>query len=186
MTGLWVLLGVVVAVCAAGAVHRARTGRLRPVRAAAPAASAGAEGGAGVDRPSGSAAEIAALADVGVRPGEAGVTLLQFSSAFCAPCRATRRILADVAAVVPGVRHVEVDAESHLPAVRALGIVRTPTTLLVDAGGRVVRRAAGPPRKEQVLAAVAELLDADGAAAAGLRPEPGRPDDSSPSADINL
>ena len=30
-------------------------------------------------------------------------TLLQFSTAFCAPCRATRRVLAEVAAMVPGV-----------------------------------------------------------------------------------
>src|SRR4051794_36544940 len=35
-------------------------------------------------------------------------TLLQFSSAFCAPCRATRRILEEVAGTVPGVRHLEV------------------------------------------------------------------------------
>ena len=85
-------------------------------------------------------------------------TLLQFSSAFCAPCRATRRILADVAAVVPGVTHVEVDAEHHLELVRRLGIVRTPTTLVLDSGGHEVSRAAGAPRKEQVLAALAETV----------------------------
>lgn len=84
-------------------------------------------------------------------------TLLQFSSAFCAPCRATRRVLADVAAVVPGVEHVEVDAEHHLDLVRRLGITRTPTTLVLDAGGREVQRAAGAPRKEQVLSALATL-----------------------------
>ena len=78
-------------------------------------------------------------------------TLLQFSSAFCAPCRATRRTLADVAAVVPGVRHVEVDAEHHLELVRAVGVLRTPTTLVLDARGAEVTRAAGAPRKEQVL-----------------------------------
>ena len=82
-------------------------------------------------------------------------TLLQFSSAFCAPCRATRRTLADVAAVVPGVRHVEVDAEHHLELVRAVGVLRTPTTLVLDARGAEVTRAAGAPRKEQVLDALA-------------------------------
>src|SRR5690242_8406284 len=35
-------------------------------------------------------------------------SLLQFSSAFCAPCRTTRRVLASVADAVPGVAHVEV------------------------------------------------------------------------------
>jgi thiol-disulfide isomerase/thioredoxin len=82
-------------------------------------------------------------------------TLLQFSSAFCAPCRATRRTLADVAAVVPGVRHVEVDAEHHLELVRAVGVLRTPTTLVLDDRGAEVARAAGAPRKEQVLDALA-------------------------------
>jgi thiol-disulfide isomerase/thioredoxin len=85
-------------------------------------------------------------------------TLLQFSSAFCAPCRATRRVLTDVAAVVPGVTHVEVDAEHHLALVRTLGILRTPTTLVLDASGREVRRAAGAPRKEDVLTALAAVV----------------------------
>jgi len=88
-----------------------------------------------------------------------GVTLLQFSSAFCQPCRATRRILADVAASLAGVHHVDVDAESHLSAVRALGIVRTPTTLVIDAGGRVRNRVVGQPRRADVLAALAPLTE---------------------------
>ena len=86
-------------------------------------------------------------------------TLLQFSSAFCAPCRATRRILTEVAAVVPGVTHLEVDAEQHLDLVRRLGVLRTPTTLVLDAHGAEVTRAAGAPRKEQVLSALAQLGD---------------------------
>ena len=86
-------------------------------------------------------------------------TLLQFSSAFCAPCRATRRVLADVAAVVPGVEHVEIDAEHHLELVRRLGVLRTPTTLVLDQHGREVTRATGALRKEQVLVALAGAVD---------------------------
>jgi thiol-disulfide isomerase/thioredoxin len=82
------------------------------------------------------------------------VTLLQFSSAFCAPCRATRVLCSQTASSVPGVRHIEVDAESHLDAVRALGIVRTPTVLVVNASGEIVRRASGLPTRSQLLAAV--------------------------------
>jgi thiol-disulfide isomerase/thioredoxin len=82
-------------------------------------------------------------------------TLLQFSSAFCAPCRATRRILGEVTALVDGVAHVEIDAEHHLELVRRLGILRTPTTLILDPLGREVTRAQGAPTKEQVLAALA-------------------------------
>ena len=81
-------------------------------------------------------------------------TLLQFSSAFCAPCRATRRVLGEVAELVPGVTHVEVDAEHHLDVVRSLRVLRTPTTLILDANGRELSRASGQPQRDQVLAAL--------------------------------
>jgi thiol-disulfide isomerase/thioredoxin len=84
-------------------------------------------------------------------------TLLQFSSAFCAPCRATRRVLEDVARIVPGVRHLEVDAEHHLELVRRLGILRTPTTLVLDRSGREVSRASGAPSRQAVIASLDPL-----------------------------
>jgi thiol-disulfide isomerase/thioredoxin len=96
------------------------------------------------------------LARLGV--GAAPATLLQFSSAFCAPCRALRRVAGEVAAMVPGVQHVEVDAESHLDVVRQLGIWRTPTLLVLDAGGRVAKRASGVPTKPQLIAALGEVI----------------------------
>ncbi|WP_250286443.1 MULTISPECIES: thioredoxin family protein [unclassified Frankia] len=116
------------------------------------------------------AAVDAELVALGVAPG-ARATLVQFSTAFCAPCRATRRILADVASGVPGVRHVEVDAESHLELVRRLRIRRTPTVLVLDARAREVCRASGaPPGRAAVLAAlelaVGEPRGRDPAAAA--------------------
>ena len=77
-------------------------------------------------------------------------TLLQFSSAFCAPCRTARRVLGDVAATTTGVAHVDVDAEHHLDVVRRLGVLRTPTTLVLDARGRELGRASGVPSPEQV------------------------------------
>jgi thiol-disulfide isomerase/thioredoxin len=85
-------------------------------------------------------------------------TLVQFSTAFCAPCRATKRILGEVADMVDGVAHVEVDAETHLDLVRRLGIVRTPTVLILDATGQVVRRAVGQPRKADVIAALGHAI----------------------------
>jgi thiol-disulfide isomerase/thioredoxin len=84
-------------------------------------------------------------------------TLLQFSSAFCAPCRTTRHVLAEVAARTEGVSHIEVDAEHHLDLVRRLGILRTPTTLVLDGAGRERTRASGAPRREQVQSALAAL-----------------------------
>ncbi len=81
-------------------------------------------------------------------------TLVQFSTSFCQPCRATRRILGEVAGMVPGVAHVEIDAESRLDLVRSLNILRTPTVLVLDASGQVVRRASGQPRKADVIGAL--------------------------------
>ncbi len=81
-------------------------------------------------------------------------TLVQFSSAFCAPCRTTRVVLADVAEREAGVRHLEIDAEKHLELVRALDVRRTPTTLVLDPLGHEVARAAGAPQRGQVLAAL--------------------------------
>ena len=86
-------------------------------------------------------------------------TLVQFSSAFCAPCRATRRTLAEVSEAVPGVAHVEVDAESHLELVRACGIEVTPTTVVLDADGAEVARATGAPTRPQVLRALGHAVD---------------------------
>ncbi|WIM98060.1 thioredoxin family protein [Actinoplanes oblitus] len=100
----------------------------------------------------------ALLERLGVEPGR--VTLLQFSTAFCAPCRAVRRVSAEVAGLLPAVRHIEVDAESHLDEVRALRISRTPTLLILDADGRVTRRATGVPTKPHLIAALAGLLAA--------------------------
>ena len=78
-------------------------------------------------------------AELGAELGERA-TLVQFSSAFCQPCRATRRTLAEVAGMVDGVAHVEIDAEERLDLVRELGISSTPTVLVLDADGRIVRR----------------------------------------------
>ncbi|BAU81535.1 TlpA family protein disulfide reductase [Streptomyces laurentii] len=96
-------------------------------------------------------------ATLGAELGERA-TLVEFSTAFCQPCRATRRVLAEVAALVDGVAHVEIDAEERLELVRALGVVRTPTVLVLDRAGRIVRRASGQPRKADVIAALGQAV----------------------------
>ena len=144
--GAWVLAAAVVAALGFGLYRAVVDGRFSGTRRVR---------GVQADAPP-PAIQLAAALGGDVELG-ATATLLQFSSAFCAPCRATRRTLADVAAAVPGVVHVEVDAEHHLELVRRLGILRTPTTLVLDARGVEVTRAAGAPRKEQVLAALGAL-----------------------------
>jgi thiol-disulfide isomerase/thioredoxin len=101
-------------------------------------------------------------ADVGLRlsSGELGqslgdrATLVQFSTSFCATCPGTRRLLTDVASGTPGVRHVEIDAEERLDLVRRAEVMRTPTVLVLDRDGRVVRRASGPPTRAEVVSAL--------------------------------
>ena len=132
--GMTVLLLVLAVATVAGLVWRQRQGRVRDAKGS-----------------------FDVLAELGEQPGERA-TLLQFSSAFCAPCRATKRVLSDVAQAVPGVRHVEVDAESHLDVVRRLNILKTPTTLVLDRHQNVTQRAAGQPRKEQILAALEKAV----------------------------
>ncbi|WP_443052555.1 TlpA family protein disulfide reductase [Streptomyces sp. JV176] len=120
-------------------------------RGGTPPADDGDDGGA--RRLGDGGARRLGAAELGAGLGERA-TLVQFSSAFCQPCRATRRTLAEVAEMVEGVAHVEVDAEERLALVRELGIVTTPTVLVLDADGRIVRRAAGQPRKVDVIAAL--------------------------------
>jgi thiol-disulfide isomerase/thioredoxin len=84
-------------------------------------------------------------------------TLLQFSSAFCGPCRATRMLIEDVAADMGDVAHVEIDAEANLELVRKLDIRSTPTTLFINGDGHEVGRAVGAPKRDQVLSAISAI-----------------------------
>jgi thiol-disulfide isomerase/thioredoxin len=142
VTGLVAAAGALAVATGAGLWWRRRTGRVQ----AAPAAP----GTAGSR-----AREL--LTGLGVEPDTA-VTLLQFSSAFCAPCRATRLTCGQVADRHDGVRHVEVDAEHHLDAVRALGVWRTPTVFVIDGAGSIVARVTGQPTRGQLLETVTGLL----------------------------
>lgn len=84
-------------------------------------------------------------------------TLVQFSSAFCTPCRATRLILENVVSTMADVRHMDIDAEAHLDLVRKLNIHSTPTTLILDSRGLEVGRAVGAPTRDQVLKSLASI-----------------------------
>ena len=85
------------------------------------------------------------------------VTMVQFSSAFCSPCRATRVLLEQMVQTMPDVTYAHIDAESNLELVRQLNILSTPTTLFLNRDGVEVGRAMGTPKRTQVLAAVAAV-----------------------------
>lgn len=160
MSGVWVLLIVLVVATALGLWFKYANGRIkdtgianqtgvRVVAADEPPAAINDDG-----LPAEPSLLTQAVAD---RLGDRA-TVVQFSSAFCQPCRATRRILEEVTVMIPGVAHVELDAEDHLDLVRELDIRRTPTVLFLDARGEVRKQASGQPRKADVIAALGDLL----------------------------
>jgi thiol-disulfide isomerase/thioredoxin len=150
MTGIVVLIVVLVAATAFGLWRRRGDGRMRDISARGPLPVADDAPTVGMDEADGATLDEREL---GVPLG-AEATLVQFSTAFCQPCRATRRILDEVSSMVEGVVHVEIDAEAHLDLVRRLDIRRTPTVLILDREGIIRKRASGLPRKVDVIAAV--------------------------------
>ena len=98
--------------------------------------------------------ELAVLAELGARPQDADLTVVQFSTAFCGPCRATRARLQQLQTGRPGLAYLHVDAESHLDAVRALDVRRTPTLFYLDRSGALIGRSSGAPRPDELTALV--------------------------------
>jgi len=157
-TGTWVLLLAVVGALAFGLLRALTDGRFRGthrVHGLSPSEPANSSVAEAPEEPGRESVLHGTpwAAELGER-----ATLLQFSSAFCAPCRATRRVLDDVSSSLPGVEHLEVDAEHHLDVVRRFGIMRTPTTLVLDQHGHEVTRATGAPTPQQVLSALGRTV----------------------------
>jgi thiol-disulfide isomerase/thioredoxin len=137
--GLIALAAALAAASVLGLVLRRRAGRFRARSLAA-----------------GTRADVLTEDDLGGPLGQQA-TLVQFSTEFCAPCRPTRQILGQVAAMVDGVSHVEVDAAERLDLVRRLRINSTPTVLVLGPDGAVATRAAGVPRQADVIAALGSV-----------------------------
>jgi thiol-disulfide isomerase/thioredoxin len=134
MTRVAVLLAVVAATLALGALWRARDGRVRrPQRPTASSASA-------------------LLALLGHEPGPP--TLVQFTGPDCSQCDQAAEVLEDVAGRLGGVRVLTVDAADRLDVAEALGVWRVPTVLVLDRTGAETARAGGVPRHRELLDAV--------------------------------
>lgn len=154
---LWeglIALGIVAVVVAAVGIWRWRVdGRMREVTRPVPAQ----EGDPEVDLLPPPQTEVLDAKTLGAPLGQRA-TLVQFSTAFCQPCRATRRILDEVSTMVDGVAHIELDAEAHLDLVRRFDIMRTPTVLVLDGTGIIRMRASGQPRKADVIAGLGAVI----------------------------
>jgi len=130
-----VLTSLVLATTAVGLVWQARNGRVRRT-----------ENGA-------------VVAIEGVRLGDRA-TLLQFSTEVCAPCRATARVLGELADKTDDVAHVDLDV-THRPELAArFRVMQTPTTLILDRDGAVRARIGGSVRRDEVAAELDRVLTA--------------------------
>ena len=139
MTGpaaLVTVLALVALTTGAGLLWRSRQGRIRA-----------ADG-----------AQRISAADVGAGALGPRATLVQFSTEFCAQCPATARVLGGIAADHDGVDHLDVDLTLRPELARRFGVLQTPTTLLVDGGGRVRGRISGAARPADVRTALDLIL----------------------------
>lgn len=89
-----------------------------------------------------------------------GVTLLQFSSEVCAPCRTTHAVLSDVAAGRTDVTHIDLDLTQRPDLASRFRVLQTPTTLILDGRGVVRARIGGAPRRDTISAELDRVLTA--------------------------
>jgi len=86
------------------------------------------------------------------------VNLLFFSSNFCEPCMATRKVLTEVSALVPAARIAELDVVRDSDEAERASIRVTPTVVVLSEDGTEVFRAEGVPTVNQVLVALAKAV----------------------------
>jgi thiol-disulfide isomerase/thioredoxin len=77
-------------------------------------------------------------------------TLLQLSTEVCAPCRATAKVLHEIAD--EQIRHVELDIADRPDLVSRFNVLQTPTTLILDRDGVVRARIGGAVRRDLIVA----------------------------------
>ncbi|NYH78831.1 thiol-disulfide isomerase/thioredoxin [Actinopolyspora biskrensis] len=161
--GWWALAVAVAAALALGALLRTREGRITKGRITTSGTGRGDEIGRertvfdqlppeiadalhGALRGSGKGEKPGTSSEVAGPEGD--VTLLQLSTAFCAPCRHTRVLLSTLAERTAGLRHVEFDLTHRPEWSKPLRVHTTPTTLALDPAGRELFRVSGVPRRD--------------------------------------
>ena len=94
--------------------------------------------------------------EIGVDLGSR-VTIVQFSSAFCSPCKATAAIIKNLVKDMDDVVYVQIQSEQNLPLIEKFDIKSTPTVIFFNGMGMEVGRAMGTPTNDQVLASIASV-----------------------------
>ena len=134
-TRIALVLGLLALAVAAGLVWRYRSGKARQI-----------VGGEQIDL-----AEIGAVKNgVAVTKFGQKVTFLQFSSEFCTACRQTAKLYGELEKVHPEILHLEVDITNRTDLANKFNILQTPTTLVLDARGRVTSRIGGAVKQQTI------------------------------------
>lgn len=136
--GTWIVIGAIVVALAFGGYRKLTDGRARKGHVEGPAVSHLMPAGLGQT-----------------------ATFLQFSSPTCAPCRATERVLSQLAEDHPGVAHIEIDVTDNMELADAFSVTRTPTVFLLDSAGEITAQFVGPSRKQELVSALTELAPAE-------------------------
>lgn len=78
------------------------------------------------------------------------MTFLQFSTEFCSQCVQTARVYQELEQHSDGILHIEVDITNRLDVAKEFNILQTPTTLVLDAAGRVTSRIGGATKAQTI------------------------------------
>jgi len=78
------------------------------------------------------------------------MTFLQFSTEFCSQCVQTARVYKELEQHSDGILHIEVDITNRLDVAKEFNILQTPTTLVLDAAGRVTSRIGGATKAQTI------------------------------------
>lgn len=130
MTGVLVLVATLALATVGGLVMKSRNGRVRVA----------------------TASNLPSAVQSVLAPD--GVTLVQLSTTFCAPCRHTRVLLSDLASRTDGLHHTELDLTDRPELAKELSVLRTPTTLAIDGSGTEILRVGGVPKRDELLTAL--------------------------------
>jgi thioredoxin 1 len=84
--------------------------------------------------------------------------LVDFTAAWCPPCRVMKPVLAELAAEREDLRVVQLDVDQHQRTTAAYGVLSMPTFILFRGGAPVLQLVGARP-KSRLAREVAEVLD---------------------------
>ena len=87
-----------------------------------------------------------------------GPVLVDFTAAWCPPCRVMKPVLAELAAERPDLRIVQIDVDDHQRTAAAYGVLSMPTFILFR-GGQPVLQLVGARPKAKLAHELAQVLE---------------------------